>query len=123
MNVQQHTVAILTSASSAATVYTPICNGRLVSIQLKGGHTMTSGGTVVITNEGTGESLTTTTAGSTSGWLKYPRASCVTSTGGAIKPSTGSAVPVDFILSQQRVKAVMAGCGAAKIGTLIVTVV
>ena len=83
---------------------------------------MTSGGTIVATNEGTGEVLTSATASSTAGWIRQPRATVVTSTGGAIKPSTGSAVPDYYILAQQRIKYVLAGCGAAKVGSLVTTV-
>ena len=121
MYATTHAVAILTSASSAATVYTPMVNGRLISLRLRGGHTMSSTATVVITNEETGERLMTTTAGSTAGWTKYPRATVVNSTGGAVKPSTGSAMPDYMVLANARIKTVIATAGAAKTGTLDVT--
>jgi len=122
MYATAHAVAILTSASSAATVYSPMVNGRLISLRLRAGHAMTSGGTVVITNEDTGEALLTTTVGTTAGWTRYPRALVVNSTGGAVKPSTGSALPDYMVLANTRVKTVLAGAGAAKTATLDVTV-
>ena len=121
MYVTRHSVPILTSASSAATVYSPICNGRLLSIQLSTGHTMSSTGTIAITNENTGETLFSLAMGS--GFRKYPRPAVVNSTGGAALASTaGTSFRDTFFLADERIKAVVAHGGAAKVGTLLIAI-
>ena len=120
--IRHEVVATTTAGSSTVTAYTPMVNGRLISIRLKGGHTFGSTGTVTVTNEGTGESLTVSALGSTAGFTKYPRATVVTSTGGAIKPSTGSAMPDYMVLANERIKAVVAKAGASHTGTFVFTI-
>ena len=122
MYVARHSLALLTAATSDATVYSPVLNGRLESIQLTAGHTLGSTGTIAFTNETTGEPLFSLAIGSTVGWRRYPRPTLVNSTGGAIKPSTGTAMPGYFLLANERIKAVVGKATAAKIGTILLTV-
>jgi hypothetical protein len=116
-----HTVSILTSTATLDGVgYTPVDNGRVLSVQLAS-TTLGTTGSIAYTNETTEEAIFSKTV-NTSKTIYRPRAACVNSTGGAIKYSTGAAVEDYFYVSDHRVKIAVTNCLGGITGTFRVTI-
>jgi hypothetical protein len=122
MNPTRTTVIVPTIADGSATVFSPIVSGKLVSITYTKDGSTPYDDTVdfTITNETTGLTLwsqsnvtaTTTVA---------PRQATHTTAGvAALYASGGVAVLDDIILTQDRVKIVLAQGGDTKTGTFII---
>jgi hypothetical protein len=109
-------VSITTTTGGDGTGYTPVEHGRVLSVQFAS-TTLGTTGSIAYTNETTSEAIFTK-APATTKLIYYPRPTIVNSTGGAIKPSTGSASPDYFYLSDHRLKIVVTNCGTGTAKTV-----
>lgn len=124
MTVRRFTVAVTTDGDGAATEYTQVLSGKLISIRYvkAGSGNFTDGVDFTITAETSGETL----------WAEenvnaskscYPRGATASVAGAAsLYASGGEAVNDRIALGADRVKIVVASGGAAKTGTFHVVV-
>lgn len=121
MAVRRFKVPVTTNGSGAATVYSPVLSGKLISIRyVKTDYADTVD--FVITAEATGETLWSeenVTASAT----RHPRAATHSTAGAAsLYASGGTAVNDKIALGSDRVKIVLANGGDTKTGTFHITV-
>ncbi len=115
MYVQKISVTLASSSTGAASVavYTPVLDGRLLSVRLSTDGTLSSTAVTTITNEGTGEAVLTKALAA--GTTYRPRATLCGLTGTAIYHTTGTANPqTDYLtLANERLKFAVGACAAA----------
>lgn len=124
MYVERHTVIPVTDAAGAATSYTPVVTGRLISIQYvkAGSANYTDGVDFTITAETTGQTLWTDTNINASE-IVAPRQPTHAGDGSAsLYAATGEPTEDHIYLANERVKVVIAAGGDTKTGTFYITI-
>jgi hypothetical protein len=124
MYVQRHTVTPVTATGGAATEYTPVLNGRLISIQYAkaGSENYADGVDFTITAETTGRELWVDTNINASETVA-PRQPTHDSAGAAsLYAAGGEPVEDHYYIAGERIKIVIAAGGDAKTGTFYITV-
>lgn len=125
MYVQRYSVAITGSTAAAATAaYSPVLNGRLLSVRYSSGGTISSTAVLTLTNEGTDEAYYAKAIGSAGASFR-PRGAICKTTGTGIYQTTGTANPiVDYLeLANERLKCTVSKSTASGLtGTLLIAV-
>lgn len=121
MHVERHSVALATNGSGAATGYTPVVTGRVLSIQYVKTD-FADGVTFAVTAEATGETIWSEAAVNASA-VRRPRAPTHATTGAAaLYAAGGAAVNEPIAVASDRIKIVVSSGGDTKTGTVVVTV-
>lgn len=124
MHVERHTVIPVTDAAGAATYYTPVVTGRVLSVQYvkAGSGNYTDGVDFTITAETTGQGIWTESNVNASA-IRAPRQPTHDAVGAAsLYAATGEPVEDYIYLAQERVKIVLASGGDTKTGTFYITI-
>ncbi len=125
MYIAKHSLTLIEStALGGDTDYTPILNGRLLSIRYSSGGTLSSTAVLTAKNEGANETCYAKAIGS-AGVAFRPRPTVCGSTGTTIYRTTGTANPVTdyFEFANERLKLTIGASTAAGLtGTFIIAV-
>lgn len=119
MFVKKSQIAILTDGSGAFTGYSDVCQGQVLGlIYTPDPNTpLTGTPTFTVTTEDTGQAVLTYAPGNANAWTEYPQSPVHAVANGAAITGRSEYVPLG---GQERVKLVVSGGGAAKLGTLTV---
>lgn len=123
MYVQRHTVVPVTATGGAATEYTPVVSGRLISIQYvkASSDNYADGVDFTITTETTSRDLWVDTNVNASETV-CPRQPTHDSAGAAsLYAAAGEPVEDHYYIANERIKIVLASGGDAKTGTFYIT--
>jgi hypothetical protein len=115
MNYQKVAVPVLTDGAGAATVYSPVVSGQLVTIAYVKTD-FANGSTFLITNETTGETLWSESNVNASA-SRAPRQPTHSVLGAASLYAATFAVNDYLVLANDRIKVAITAGGATKIGT------
>jgi hypothetical protein len=123
MYVNRQTVTVTTDGSGAATAFTDVVTGRVVSVQYVADGSVPYASTVdfTVTGETTGQAiLSATDVAASTTWA--PRQPTHTTAGAAsLYAAGGTAVNDHVCLANERVKIVLAQGGSAKAGVFHIT--
>jgi hypothetical protein len=121
MAIKRHVVTLTTDTNGAATGYTPVVSGRVVSIRYVKTD-FTDGVDFTITAEGTGETIWTQQDVNASVTVAPRQPTHSTAGAAALYAGSGTAVNDKIVLAADRVKIIVGSGGATHTGAFHVTV-